>query len=149
MIMISKLKEHFKNSTVLMVAHRIHSVVECDRIIVLEGGEIVEDDEPLNLLKRKSGPFHDLVGHLGEDHYKELIEMAKDAKAARIYNSRKSRRSSVAFGVTSKKKHSIAMANAMDVVMSSVPQATQDNLRRKSKANKVKIEKKQEQGKDG
>lgn len=147
MVMIHKLREHFKNSTVLMVAHRIHFVVECDRIIVLDCGEIVEDDEPLNLLKQKSGPFQELVGHLGEDHYKELIEMAKDAKERRNPNSRKSRKSSV-FGGTPKNNQSVAMANAMDVVMSSVPQATQANLRRKSKADKVKIEKKQEQGKD-
>lgn len=36
----------FTNSTVLIIAHRIQTIMDCDRILVMEQGRIVEDGEP-------------------------------------------------------------------------------------------------------
>lgn len=46
----STLKRVFAKSTVIVVAHRIASIIDADKIIVLEQGKVVEDDHPYNLL---------------------------------------------------------------------------------------------------
>ena len=46
------IKKHFADRTVLTIAHRINTVVESDRILVLSKGKIVELDTPQNLLQR-------------------------------------------------------------------------------------------------
>jgi len=55
------LRKHFVNCTVLTVAHRLHSVIDCDKIMVLEKGELVEYDTPQNLLKNSKSMFSALV----------------------------------------------------------------------------------------
>ena len=47
-------------STVITIAHRIKTVINYDRIMVLNKGDIVEFDSPNNLLKNKNGLFYEL-----------------------------------------------------------------------------------------
>ncbi len=51
------LKELMKNKTVIAIAHRLSTLKNMDRIIVLEKGEIKEDGAQKDLLKNKSGTF--------------------------------------------------------------------------------------------
>ena len=46
-----------QNKTVIAIAHRLSTLRSMDRIIVLDNGQIVEDDTPQNLLKKKKGAF--------------------------------------------------------------------------------------------
>jgi len=55
------LQKEFTNSTVLTIAHRLHTVMECDRILVMEQGRIAEYDTPQNLLDTKGSIFENLV----------------------------------------------------------------------------------------
>jgi len=43
------MEEKFKESTMFIIAHRIKTVLNCDQIMVLDAGEIVEFDSPQNL----------------------------------------------------------------------------------------------------
>ena len=61
----ASIKKCFTKSTMLIVAHRVQTVLECDRIIVLHSGEIVEFDSPMRLMK-KDGFFNDIVKKMGE-----------------------------------------------------------------------------------
>ncbi|KAJ5591589.1 multidrug resistance-associated protein [Penicillium hispanicum] len=55
------IRELFHNCTVVMVAHRIRSLLDFDRIAVLDGGRVVETGNPRELLKRPNGQFSKLL----------------------------------------------------------------------------------------
>ena len=49
-----------KFSTVITIAHRIKTIINYDRILVLANGELIEFDTPKNLLNDKNGLFSEL-----------------------------------------------------------------------------------------
>ena len=51
-------KKLFKNKTVLTIAHRINTVIDYDKILVMDKGCIIEFDEPQNLLKNNKSLFY-------------------------------------------------------------------------------------------
>ncbi|KAI3496836.1 hypothetical protein L1887_39214 [Cichorium endivia] len=55
------LARHFTDSTVIMIAHRITSVLDSDMVLVLEQGLIDEYNSPTKLLEDKSSSFAKLV----------------------------------------------------------------------------------------
>ena len=58
MIVQSVIDKVFSNSTVITIAHRLATVANSDRVLVLEEGTIVEFDKPQNLLKDKNSAFY-------------------------------------------------------------------------------------------
>ncbi|KAK3990185.1 hypothetical protein QBC44DRAFT_395116 [Cladorrhinum sp. PSN332] len=54
----------FANRTIITVAHRINTILDSDRVVVLERGEVVEFDRPKELIKRR-GVFWGLVKEAG------------------------------------------------------------------------------------
>ncbi|KAL3282144.1 hypothetical protein HHI36_005339 [Cryptolaemus montrouzieri] len=57
----NKIRDLFQFCTIIVVAHRLHTVRNCDRIIVMDKGKIVEFDSPRNLLKNTNGMFYKMV----------------------------------------------------------------------------------------
>ena len=54
----------FSNRTIITVAHRINTILDSDRVVVLQRGEVAEFDTPENLIKDK-GIFYSLVKEAG------------------------------------------------------------------------------------
>lgn len=65
------IRSEFADSTVITIAHRINTVMDCDRIMVLDSGRLVEFDRPSTLLRRKGSYFANLVQ---EENHKQLSE---------------------------------------------------------------------------
>ncbi|XP_064500038.1 multidrug resistance-associated protein 1-like isoform X2 [Pseudopipra pipra] len=60
----STIKREFHNCTVLTIAHRLHTVMDSERVLVLDAGRILEYDTPQNLLQQKSA-FSEMVAEAG------------------------------------------------------------------------------------
>jgi ATP-binding cassette subfamily C (CFTR/MRP) protein 1 len=58
------IREVFRNTTVIEIAHRLQSIMDCDQVMVLESGRLAEMDSPANLL-RADGMFASLVDSTG------------------------------------------------------------------------------------
>jgi ABC-type multidrug transport system fused ATPase/permease subunit len=54
------IREHFEKCTVIAVAHRLNTILDCDRVVVLSKGRVVEVGEPKKLLKVEGGWFKEL-----------------------------------------------------------------------------------------
>jgi ATP-binding cassette, subfamily C (CFTR/MRP), member 1 len=65
----------FKDRTIITIAHRINTILDSDRIVVLERGEVAEFDTPSTLIQRK-GLFYDLVKEAG------LLDLSGDGKSS-------------------------------------------------------------------
>lgn len=65
----------FSESTILCIAHRLHTVIEYDRILLLDHGEILEFDNPLTLISNPDSSFHKMCRNSGE--FDSLVELAK------------------------------------------------------------------------
>lgn len=59
-IIQNNISEILKESTIITIAHRIKTIINFDKIISLENGEIMEFDSPKNLLKNSDGIFYNL-----------------------------------------------------------------------------------------
>uniref|UniRef100_UPI00358FE290 ATP-binding cassette sub-family C member 12 isoform X2 n=1 Tax=Myxine glutinosa TaxID=7769 RepID=UPI00358FE290 len=51
------IRQSFNNCTMLTIAHRLNTVLNCDRIMVMENGQVVEFDTPSALLSRPNSLF--------------------------------------------------------------------------------------------
>ncbi|KAK7872637.1 hypothetical protein R5R35_002637 [Gryllus longicercus] len=61
------LRRQFGACTVLTVAHRLHTVADCDRVLVLDAGRLAEYGPPHMLLRDADGAFSRMVSEAGPD----------------------------------------------------------------------------------
>ncbi|KAK9663648.1 hypothetical protein RND81_O264700 [Saponaria officinalis] len=61
MILQKTIRTEFSDCTVITVAHRIPTVMDCTKVLVISDGKLVEYDEPMKLIKKEGSLFGQLV----------------------------------------------------------------------------------------
>ena len=51
------IRRKFKDCTVITIAHRVNTIIDYDRVLVLDNGKVVEFDQPEKLLLNEGGRF--------------------------------------------------------------------------------------------
>lgn len=59
------IREEFKSCTMLIIAHRLNTIIDCDRVLLIDAGKIVEFDSPEALLQREDSAFSKMVQSTG------------------------------------------------------------------------------------
>lgn len=54
-------RQNFTDATVLTIAHRLNTIMDSDKVLVLDYGVVMEFDSPSNLLAKTDGLFKDFV----------------------------------------------------------------------------------------
>lgn len=66
------IRECFNNQTIIMIAHRLKSLLDFDRVIVLDSGRVIENGAPQDLLNDKASAFRALYSAIDGDMDGEL-----------------------------------------------------------------------------
>lgn len=66
------IRDKFKDCTVLTIAHRLHTVMDSDRVLVIDAGRAVEFDHPHLLLQMSGGHLRRLVDQTGAQTARQL-----------------------------------------------------------------------------
>ncbi|KDR79985.1 hypothetical protein GALMADRAFT_242167 [Galerina marginata CBS 339.88] len=70
------IRHEFAESTILTIAHRLRTVIDYDRVMLLEQGRIIEFDRPATLLSNPASKFYALCKATGRDEFAMLKKLA-------------------------------------------------------------------------
>ncbi|KAJ6893989.1 ABC transporter C family member 2-like isoform X1 [Populus alba x Populus x berolinensis] len=59
------IREEFRSCTMLIIAHRLNTIIDCDRVILLDSGRVLEYDTPEELLSKEDSAFSKMVQSTG------------------------------------------------------------------------------------
>ncbi|KAB0802273.1 hypothetical protein PPYR_04459 [Photinus pyralis] len=72
------IRKKFANCTVLTIAHRLHTVMDSDKVMVMDAGKMIEFDHPHLLLQNEHGALFGMVEQTGTVMAEVLTKIAKD-----------------------------------------------------------------------
>ncbi|KAI4464485.1 atp-binding cassette sub-family c [Holotrichia oblita] len=71
------IRKKFAECTVLTIAHRLHTVMDSDKVLVMDAGTMVEFDHPYLLLQDENGFLHGMVQKTGRTMAEALMLIAQ------------------------------------------------------------------------
>uniref|UniRef100_H2SRT7 Cystic fibrosis transmembrane conductance regulator n=1 Tax=Takifugu rubripes TaxID=31033 RepID=H2SRT7_TAKRU len=80
------IRDKFRECTVLTIAHRLNTIIDSDRILVLDAGNVHAYDVPYTLLQNPRGIFYKMVQQTGKQEAAALFEASKEVKMEDVGN---------------------------------------------------------------
>ncbi|CAM9003410.1 unnamed protein product [Rhodiola kirilowii] len=74
------IREEFKSCTMLIIAHRLNTIIDCDRVILLDSGKVLEYDTPEHLLSDEGSAFSKMVQSTGAANAQYLRSLVFEGK---------------------------------------------------------------------
>jgi ABC-type multidrug transport system fused ATPase/permease subunit len=71
------LKSYFSHRTILTIAHRLDTIIDSDRILVMNAGVVAEFDRPDKLLENPESLFYELCMNTGKAEFQILSARAR------------------------------------------------------------------------
>jgi ABC-type multidrug transport system fused ATPase/permease subunit len=65
------IKQEFKECTVITIAHRLQTIIESDKVLVLGEGKVMEYNTPEKLMENPESKFTKLVNELKQKQQNE------------------------------------------------------------------------------
>ncbi|XP_018392368.1 PREDICTED: multidrug resistance-associated protein 4-like isoform X2 [Cyphomyrmex costatus] len=78
------IRRKFEKCTVLTIAHRLNTVMDSDRILVMDAGNAVEFDHPYVLLQRETSYLKSMVQETGTTMAEALVGVARNCYQNRV-----------------------------------------------------------------
>ncbi|XP_041974693.1 ATP-binding cassette sub-family C member 4-like [Aricia agestis] len=72
------IRHQFASCTVLTIAHRLNTIMDSDKVLVMSSGEVVEFDHPYILLSDPDSHLSSMVRETGDKNREKLFEIAKE-----------------------------------------------------------------------
>jgi ABC-type multidrug transport system fused ATPase/permease subunit len=72
------IRTEFADRTIICIAHKLRTIIDYDKVLVLDKGKVIEFGTPLNLIEQ-NGTFRSMCEDTGE--FQELVELAKNGSA--------------------------------------------------------------------
>ncbi|KAK9869558.1 hypothetical protein WA026_003311 [Henosepilachna vigintioctopunctata] len=73
------IRKKFADCTVLTVAHRLNTIMDSDKVMVMDSGTVVEFDHPYNLLQNPEGTFYKMVAESGKTMSEQFRKIARQS----------------------------------------------------------------------
>ncbi|CAH2355283.1 ATP-dependent bile acid permease [[Candida] railenensis] len=71
------IRDEFSGSTILTIAHRLRSIIDYDKILVMDAGTVVEYEDPYKLIANTDSLFYSMCENSGE--LESLTKLAKES----------------------------------------------------------------------
>ncbi|XP_065897571.1 ATP-binding cassette sub-family C member 4-like [Dysidea avara] len=71
------IRSKFNHCTIITIAHRLETIMDSDKILVLSSGKVIEFDTPFNLVQSPQSVFRSLVDKTGPIESVKLKKIAK------------------------------------------------------------------------
>ncbi|PBC29424.1 Multidrug resistance-associated protein [Apis cerana cerana] len=73
------IRQKFKDCTVLTIAHRLNTIMDNNKVLVMDHGMAIEFDHPYILLNNEENHFTKMVKETGKVMFEQLKKIAKEA----------------------------------------------------------------------
>ncbi|XP_012537913.1 multidrug resistance-associated protein 4 isoform X2 [Monomorium pharaonis] len=73
------IRKKFGDRTVLTIAHRLNTIMDSDKVLIMDEGQVIEFDHPYILLQNEEGYLTIMVQETGKTMAEQLKQCAKEA----------------------------------------------------------------------
>ncbi|KAL4488820.1 hypothetical protein ABPG72_016473 [Tetrahymena utriculariae] len=131
------IKQELKDATVITIAHRLKTIIQYDKILVLDKGTLKEFDTPLNLINKEQSFFRNLVMENGMIFLEEMKQLAiKKEQESTNANSQENNQAALNYPTVNEILNTQRTDRALNYTFNSEEYKTNYNFLKKGQASR-------------